>query len=159
MLGSWYLRATNDKFLNNKDGICYIEIKDDYLKFKHIYNHGVFVEKKSITGTFDIINYNENENIANVDIIYNKYNIYSHSLFGIEIPELRSKNKILSSKRKVTATLLDNSLLIEDKNTPLYYLFDLQIGKIKSPYIEISLNTFIFSQTMSILLALLFNHL
>ena len=159
MLGTWYLRATNDKFLNNKDGIFYIEIKDDYLKFKHIYNQGVFVEKKSITGTFDIMEYNDEKNIANVDITYNKYNIYSHSLFGIELPEVKSKNKILSSKRKVTAKLLDSSLLIEDKNTPLYYLFDLQIGKIKSPYIEISLNTFIFSQTISVLLALLFNHL
>ena len=38
--------ATNDKFLNKKDGICYIEIKDDYLKIKHTYNQCIFVEEK-----------------------------------------------------------------------------------------------------------------
>lgn len=158
MLGTWYLRASNDKILNNKQSISYIEIKDDYLKFKHIYNQGILVEKKSITGTFEIIEYDLNENTAIIDITYNKYNIYSHSLFGIELPELRSKNKILSSKRKVKAKLLENSLLIEDTKTPLYYLFDLQIGKVKSPYIEISFNTFIFSQMISVFLTLLFNH-
>ena len=159
MLGTWYLRASNDKILNNKESISYIEIKDDYLKFKHIYNQGVLVEKKSITGTFEIIDHDLNENTAIIDITYNKYNIYSHSLFGIQLPELRSKNKILSSKRKVRAKLLDNSLLIEDTKTPLFYLFDLQKGKIKSPYIEISFNTFIFSQTIGVFLTLLFNHL
>jgi hypothetical protein len=159
MLGTWYLRASNDKLLNYKESISYIEIKEESLKFKHIYNQGIFVEKKSITGTFEIIEHNIHENTAIVDITYNKYNIYSHSLFGIQLPELRSKNKILSSKRKVTAKLLEGSLLIEDTKTPLYYLFDLQKGKIKSPYIEISFNTFIFSQTMSVFLTLLFNHL
>lgn len=159
MLGTWYLRYTNDKFLNSKEGIFYIEIKEDFLKFKHLYNQGILVEKKSITGTFDIIEHNIHENTAIIDISYNKYNIYSHSLFGIQLPELISKNKTLSSNRKVTAKLLDSSLLIEDTKTPLYYLFDLQIGKIKSPYIEISFNTFVFSQIMSVLLTLLFNHL
>jgi hypothetical protein len=159
MFGTWFLRATNDKFLNNKEGIFYIEIKEDNLKFKHIYNQGIIVEKKSITGSFDIIEYNITENTAIINVLYNKYNIYSHSLFGIELPEFKSKNKTLASKRKVNAKLLDNSLLIEDTKTPLYYLFDLQIGKIKSPYIEISLNTFIFSQMMSVLLTLLFNNI
>ena len=159
MLGTWFLRATNDKYINNKEGVFYMKIHEDYLKFKHIYTQGIIMEKKSITSTFEIINYNYTENTADVIITYNKYNVYSHSFLGVELPELKSKNKIITSKRKVTAQLLDNSLLIHDSKTPLYYLFDLQIGKIKSPFIEISLNTFIFSQIIGIILSQIINHI
>ena len=159
MLGTWFLRATNDKYINNKNGIFYMEIHEDYLKFKHIYNQGIIMEKKSITSNFEIINYDNIENTADVLVTYNKYNIYSHSLFGIQLPELRSKNKTITSKRKVNVKLLDNSLLIHDSKTPLYYLFDLQIGKIKSPFIEISLNTFIFSQIIGIILSEIINNI
>lgn len=159
MLGTWFLRATNDKYINNKDGIFYMEIFEDYLKFKHIYNQGIIMEKKSITSNFEIINYDNIENTADIIVTYNKYNIYSHSLFGIQLPELRSKNKTITSKRKVNVKLLDNSLLIHDSKTPLYYLFDLQIGKIKSPFIEISLNTLIFSQIIGIILSDIINRI
>jgi hypothetical protein len=158
MLGTWFLRATNDKYINNKEGFFYMEIHEDYLKFKHIYNQGIIMEKKSITSSFEIIDYDNLENTANVLITYNKYNIYSHSLFGIQLPELKFRNKTITSKRKVMAKLLDNSLLIHDTKTPLYYLFDLQIGRINSPFIEINFNTFIFSQLIGIFLTLIFNH-
>ena len=83
---------------------------------------------------------------------YTNYNIYSHSLFGIQLPEIKSANKKFNITKNFKAEIVDQSLLITDTKTPLYYLFDLQIGKIKSPYIEISMYTFIFSQFISIVL-------
>ena len=63
------------------------------------------------------------------------------------------------NKRRIKVELIDNSILVNDDKTPLYYLFDLQIGKIKSPFIEIYFNTFIFSQIFSLLLSSIINHL
>ena len=160
MLGTWFLRVSNDNYINNKNGVFYIEIYENDIKFKHIYNKGIIMEKKSVSGVYNIIDINNADNIANVDITYNKYNIYSHSLFGIQLPEIRSKNKNFTSRKKLTATLMEKSLLITDNKRNKYYLFDLQyVGKIKSPYIEISFNTFVFSQLISLILGLLINHL
>lgn len=159
MLGTWLLRATNDKYINSKNGIYYIEIYEDFIKFKHIYNKGLIMEKKSVTGTINIVDSDLTKNTATVDIIFNQYNIYSHSIFGIELPELKSKYRNFSIKKKITTELHDNSLLIHDSKIPLYYLFGQQNGKIKSPFIEISYNTFLFSQLVGILLNILFNHI
>ena len=151
LLGTWILRASNDKFY--KDGYTSLRLNDDNtIKLKTIYQNGIFAEKKSVSGNINIIS-NTDESII-LDIIYSKYNIYSHSIFGIQIPEIKSKNRIFTIKKRFEAKIMDNSLLISDTKTPLYYLFDLQIGQIKSPYIEISFNTFIFSQIISIFLNL-----
>ena len=153
--------TTNDKFY--KDGYTILKLNDDNtIKLKTIYQTGIFAEKKSIAGSINIISDTNNSDTHNsglLEIVYSKYNIYSHSIFGIQIPEVKSKHRSFSIKKRFDAKIMDNSLLISDTKTPLYYLFDLQIGKIKSPYIEISFNTFIFSQMMSVFLTLLFNHL
>ena len=177
ILGNWVLRATNDNYLNSKNAYTYIIISDNNnIKLKSIYNEGFITVKKSTTGIFNIIdtdinnnnnnnnntdinNNTNNNNIAYVDVIYNKYNIYSHSLFGIQLPEIKSENKIIMNKRRIKVELIDGSILVNDDKTPLYYLFDLQIGKIKSPFIEIYFNTFIFSQIFSLLLSSIINHL
>ena len=166
ILGNWILRATNDNYLNSKNAYTYIIISDNNnIKLKSIYNEGLITVKKSTSGIFNIIetdiNNNTiiNNNIAYVDVIYNKYNIYSHSLFGIQLPEIKSENKTIMNKRRIKVELIDNSILVNDDKTPLYYLFDLQIGKIKSPFIEIYFNTFIFSQIFSLLLSSIINHL
>ena len=153
ILGNWILRATNDNYLTSRNAYTYIIISDNNnIKLKSIYNEGLITVKKSTTGTYNIIDLDINNNTAYIDVIYNKYNIYSHSLFGIQLPEIKSQNKIIMNKRRINVELIDNSILVNDEKTPLYYLFDLQIGKIKSPYIEISLYTFIFSQFVGILL-------
>jgi len=159
MYGTWILRSTNDNYLNNKNGYTYIIINDDdNVKLKNIYNENMLTVKKSTSGNFKIVEYDSVENTATIDITYNKYNIYSHSLFGIQLPEIKSKNKTFISKRRVNAKLLENSLLINDSRTPLYYLFDLQFGKIRSPFIEVGFNTFVFTQIIGILLNLIFSH-
>jgi len=152
LLGTWILRATNDKFF--KDGYTSLKLYDyEKLKIKSIYQVGIIAEKKSISGEINIIS--NTENTVLIDVIYSKYNIYSHSAFGIQIPELKSKNRTFNIKKRFKVTIIDNSILASDIKTPLYYLFDLQVGQIKSPYIEVSFYTFIFSQLISILLNLI----
>ena len=114
----------------------------------------MLADKKSITGNINIISNNEN-NSALIEITYSKYNVYSHSIFGIEIPEFKSKHRSFKIKKKFNAQIMDNSLLISDTKTPMYYLFDLQIGQVKSPYIEVKFNNFIFSQIIGIILNLI----
>jgi hypothetical protein len=200
LLGTWVLRASNDNFYKN--GYTSLRLYDDNtLKLKTIYKKGTFAEKKSISGNINIISTTEDSTI--LEITYSKYNIYYHSAFGIQIPEIKSKNRTFTIKRKFEAKIIDNSLLILDTKSsfyskktivlngesisnfsthkvngesisnfsthkvngesisnfsthqiPLYYLFDLQISQTKSPYIEISFSTFIFSQMFSILLNL-----
>ena len=153
LLGTWILRASNDKFY--KDGYTSLILNDDNtLKLKTIYQKGIFAEKKSISGNIKIIS--NTENSAILEITYSKYNIYTHSAFGIQIPEIKSKNRTFNIKKQFDAKIIDSSLLISDTKTPLYYLFDLQTGQIRSPYIEVGFNTFIFSQIISILLNLFF---
>jgi hypothetical protein len=151
ILGNWILRSTNDNQL--KKGYTFLIINDDNtIKLKTIYDINLVVSKKSISGNIENISNTSNNTL--LDITYKNYNIYSHSLFGIQLPEIKSSNKKFNIKKRFKAELLDQSLLISDTKTPLYYLFDLHIGKIKSPYIETSLYTFIFTQLFSILLNL-----
>jgi len=150
LLGNWILRSTND--IQLQQGYTFLIINDDNsIKLKTIYDQNAIVSKKSTTG---IINNIENiePNIARLNIVYTNYNIYSHSLCGIQLPEIKSQNKKFNIKKYFIVELVDQSLLITDTRTPLYYLFDLQIGKVKSPYIEMSLYTFLFTQIIGIFL-------
>ena len=150
ILGNWILRSTNDNKL--KEGYTFLVINDDdTVKLKTIYNDNIVVYKRSISGNIKINN-TVSENIL-LNINYNRYTKYTHSIFGIQLPELIIKKKHININKKYKGELVDNSLLITDTRTPLYYLFDLQINKFKSPYIEISLYTFIFSQFIGILLS------
>ena len=150
LLGNWVLRATNDIHLQH--GYTFLIINENNtIKLKTIYDKNVIVSKKSTTGIIKNVA-NIDDNNAILDIIYTNYNIYSHSLYGIQLPEIKSTNRIFNIKKCFNIELVDHSLLITDTRTPLYYLFDLQIGRVKSPYIEMSLYTFIFTQIIGILL-------
>ena len=153
ILGNWILRATNDdKF---KEGYTFLIINDDNtIKLKTIYDNNLIVSKKSISGYINNIS-NNSSHIGLLDITYNNYNLYSHSLFGIQLPEIKAKGYKLNIRKKFIGELFERSLLIKDTKSSLYYLFDLQIGKIKSPYIETSLYTFIFTQFIGIVFSIL----
>jgi len=154
LLGTWILRSTNDKLLNNC--LSYIVINyDDTIKFKTLKQEGFIGTKISTSGRIlNITNFNDND--YSVNIVYSESNKYSYSVFGIEIPELKSELNNNIIRKDIDVRLYDKSILVKDCNTPLYYLFDLQIGKIKNPYIETGLNNFIFSQTISFLLNFIF---
>lgn len=150
LLGNWILRSTNDIHL--QQGYTFLIINDNNtIKLKTIFDKNIIVSKKSTSGIISNVD-NIDINNAKLDILYTSYNIYSHSLYGIQLPEIKSTNRKFNIKKRFNIELVDHSLLITDTKTPLYYLFDLQIGKIKSPYIEMSLYTFIFSQITGILL-------
>ena len=119
-----------------------------------LYQESFFGIKKSISGKIlNITNFNNCE--YSVDLVYSQLNKYSYSIFGVEIPEFKSETKNNIVKKQVNVTLYDKSLLVQDCQIPVYYLFDLQIGKIQQPFIETGLNNFIFTQTVSFLLNLI----
>jgi hypothetical protein len=152
LLGTWILRSTNDKFLS--DGFTYLVLKDDNtIKLKTIYQEGIIGVKKSRYGKIENIKYNESKILLN--ITYNCYMKYSQSILGIQIPEIKSDEIDYTIKKELTIDIIDKTLLIKDSNLPVYYLFDLQIGKIKSPLIETCINTLIFTQIVSFFLNLM----
>ena len=107
-------------------------------------------------------NFDNFDNIDNIDKInylinikYSQTTKYSYSFIGIEVPEFQSEKKIYNTNKKFKIKFFDKSILVKDIYTPLYYLFDLQIGNIQKPYIETGLNTFIFTQLISFILNLI----
>jgi hypothetical protein len=156
LLGTWILRSTNDKYLS--DGFTYLVLhNDDTLKLKTIYQEGIIGVKKSRYGNIDNIRINNSAIL--LDITYNAYIKYSQSILGIQIPEFKSDELNYTMKKELSINIIDKTLLIKDLYLPLYYLFDLQIGKIKSPLIETGMNTLIFTQVVSFFLNLLMANL
>lgn len=152
LMGTWVLRSTNDQSL--KKGYTFLVLNDDNsIKLKTIYQEGIFGVKKSRSGYIENVITNKNNTLLKIK--YNSYNKYSQSIFGIQIPEVKSENVRYSINKELTAQLIDRSLLFTDVDLPIYYLFDLQIGKIRSPLVETGMNTLIFTQFVSFFLNLI----
>lgn len=151
LLGTWTLRSTNDKYL--LDGFTYLVLhNDDTIKLKTIYQEGIIGVKKSRSGNINNIRINNSTILLN--ITYNTYIKYSQSILGIQIPEFKSNEINYSMNKELSIDIIDKTLLIKDIYLPLYYLFDLQVGKIKSPLIETGMNTLVFTQVLSFFLNL-----
>ena len=153
LLGTWILRSTND----NKyfDGLTYLLINpDNTVKFRTLDQDGPFGTKKSLTGIISNITSNSDFNYS-INLKYSHSNTYSYSFIGVEIPEFKSQSKNYILNKNYDIILYDKSILVIDNTLPLYYLFDLHIGKIKNPFIETGLNTFIFTQLVSFILNLI----
>lgn len=152
LLGTWILRSTNDKYLS--DGFTYLVLKDDNsIRLKTIYQEGIIGVKKSRYGRIENIRYNNSKIL--LDITYNCYIKYSQSVLGIQIPEIKSDEIEYMIKKELAIDVVNKTLLITDSYLPVYYLFDLQIGKIKSPLIETGIYTLIFTQIVSFFLNLI----
>ena len=153
MFGTWVLRVTND--INLEKGINYIQLQEEpIIKLKTLNKDGLYGIKNSRTADITNITY-INDNCYSFILNYSKKNIYSYSFLGIEIPEFKSNSLSYYKEKNLTINLFEKTILINDKESPLYYIFDLYIGKIKYPNIETSINTFIFTQLFSILLSLI----
>ena len=153
MFGTWVLRVTND--INLEKGINYIQLQEEpIIKLKTLNKDGLFGIKNSRTADITNITY-INDNCYSFILNYSKKNIYSYSFLGIEIPEFKSNSLSYYKEKNLTINLFEKTILINDNESPLYYIFDLYIGKIKYPNIETSINTFIFTQLFSILLSLI----
>ena len=153
MFGTWVLRVTND--INLEKGINYIQLQEEpIIKLKTLNKDGLYGIKNSRTADITNITY-INDNCYSFILNYSKKNIYSYSFLGIEIPEFKSNSLSYYKEKNLTINLFEKTILINDNESPLYYIFDLYIGKIKYPNIETSINTFIFTQLFSILLSLI----
>ena len=160
LLGTWILRATNDK--NIPSGINYIVINDEpSIKFKTLKQDNLLGIKCSRTASIRKIR-RMKQNKFLFTLQYTKKNIYSYSFLGISIPELRSESLPYTSEKNLTINIFEKTIVVNDKKegeNKLYYIFDLNIGKIRYPNIETNLNTFIFSQLFSILLGFILTKL
>ena len=155
--GIWVLRITND--VNVDNGLNFIKINEEpVIKFKTIKQQGLFGIKKSRTAIIDNIN-TISQNSFTFTLNYLQKNTYSYSLLGIEIPEFKSESINYNKMHNLSISILDKTLLITNNNLCLYYIFDLNIGKMNYPNIETSLNTFLFTQTLGILLSILITKL
>jgi hypothetical protein len=153
IFGTWILRITND--IKIDDGLNFIKINEEpIIKLKTVKQEGVFGIKKSRTAIIENIN-PVSKNSFNFTLNYSKKNTYSYSFLGIEIPEFKSKSISYNKITDLTVTIFDKTILIMDNDLCLYYIFDLTIGKIKYPNIETSLNTFLFTQIIGILLSII----
>ena len=144
LLGTWILRATNDK--NIPSGINYIVINDEpSIKFKTLKQDNLLGIKCSRTASIRKIR-----------------RMKQNKFLGISIPELRSESLPYTSEKNLTINIFEKTIVVNDKKegeNKLYYIFDLNIGKIRYPNIETNLNTFIFSQLFSILLGFILTKL
>jgi hypothetical protein len=154
MYGTWVLRMSND--LNIGKGLNYIQIQEEpIIKIKTFNQDGFFGQKKSRTAYISDINYLDENNYSFL-LKFSRKNIYSYSFLGIEIPEYKSDSLSYNKEEKYVIKLYDKTLIISDHENYLYYIFDLYIGKLKYPNAETSINTFIFTQIISIILSIIF---
>jgi len=153
LLGTWILRSTNDNKYSK--GLSYLVINpDNTIKFRTLTQDGFFGKKNSLTGIISNISSDSNFDYS-IDLKYSHTNTYSYSFIGVEIPEFKSKSKNYMLNKNYNITIYDKSILVTDTRLPLYYLFDLYIGKLQNPFIETGLNTFIFTQLVSFILNLI----
>jgi hypothetical protein len=154
MYGTWILRVSNDINLNTQE-LNYIQIKEEpVIKFKTLKQDGFMGVKKSRTSYIKNITQMDN-NTYSFALQHSNKNTYSYSLFGIQIPEFKSKSLSYTKVQNFVISSFEKTLLIVDNENEMYYLFDLHIGNLKYPNAETNINTFIFTQIFSILLNLI----
>lgn len=155
LYGNWLLRITNDHYINND--LTYIKIQPDIIKIRTLKQAGIIGIKKSRTAIINNIELFDNDTFL-LNLNYSTTNIYSYSVLGIEIPEIKSTTENCNKTTSLNIKLFDKSLYINDNISSIYYIFDLYIGNIRNPYIETNINTFIFTQIVSLLLNLLIEY-
>jgi hypothetical protein len=155
--GTWILRITND--INVENNLNFIQINEDSkIKLKTIKQEGPFGVKKSRTASISDVKCVSSNNY-NLTLTYSIKNTYSYSFLGIEIPEFKSNSISYDKKQNLSINIFDRSILVIDNKNCLYYIFDLYIGKLKYPNIETNLSTFLFTQSISIILSILITKL
>jgi len=167
--GTWTLRSTNDFKLKNK--FSYLVLENNFLKIKTI-TDGILRTKVSRTCSLKMLKNNNSLlkfiNLNNLNNVYednnidfelniSNVNIYSYSIFNLEIPQIRYKQyddynikKIINVKHK------DKTIYVEDIYNNLYYIFDLNNNYIKTPYIEITIATLLVNEIFDIILERIF---
>lgn len=143
LIGSWLLRSTNDKKFKCTE--TYLTINDDYnIKLSTIYQDNFIGKKINRKGLIKEIYLEENKTF--IDIKYEYLDKYSLSIAGIKIPEINNSKEKYIINKKFNIELYEKTLILQDKNLPIYYIFDLHVGRKEPAFIETYLNTFIITQ-------------
>ena len=150
-LGIWLLRATNDQHFNK--GTTFVEVKNDYkLKLYTKYTDGI------IGKTYKRIGYvvePTETNIIDLNLYFTKKVLYSYSVLGFKIPEAGKTFFAYEKPLNLAIKREGNTIIVSDKNTTKFYIFDLYVKEYNVPPIETRWNTFLFIQLISFLLNLL----
>jgi hypothetical protein len=149
--GNWLLRSTND--INIINDFSFIKIDSNNIKIKSIRNNGIIGIKKSRSVDITDLIYKYN-NSYSVNVNFSTENIYSYSILGIEIPQLKTSTKTYNITNTYNIELHDQILFAINTNTTNYYVFDLYVGYIKDPKTETNMITFIFTQIFSIFISI-----
>ena len=139
---------------------CSDELKgnDEYFKIKTINYNNILGLKKSKTANINYINIDNDNDTVDIGFSCISKNLYTYSFLGIEIPEIKTNSTNYFLQNNVSLKLYDNTILyVNDIENTIYYIFDLYLGKIKYPNIDITLTNFIFSQIFGIFFGILLN--
>jgi hypothetical protein len=155
-IGAYVLRASNDPTFKDKFTFLVLN-EDDTIKLKTIDQNGIIANKISRSGKIKRVIQPFSDTVF---VKFSGVNKYSYSIFGIEIPELRYEQITNYTNQKtlnIVTKDISNSIMIRDPSINYYYIFDLNNAnqKIKLPYIEISLATFISTQLISFIINLM----
>ena len=162
--GTWILRNTNNPDLDCVSSTNYLMIKnDETLHFKTFVNYNyVLGLKKSKKAKIYSSDFNETDNHLSLKFSWISKNMYTYSILGIEIPEIKTNSidYFTDKDNNMNISLYNNNILLVDDNNKaynetLYYIFDLYNGNVKYPNIETAFNTFVFSQIFSIFISIL----
>ena len=153
---TWLLRNTNNRYVNSE--MNYLIIQDENtIKFKSIDSNYLIGVKKSRTAEYKILN--RVNNTYAITFRYLKKNTYTYSILGIEIPEIKTKSEDYKNDKNLTLSLYNNVLLVMDNDHSNYYVFDLFLGKLKYLHTETQIYTFLFTQIIGIVMAILLNRI
>ena len=147
-LGLWLLRSTND--MNFKKGTTFLDIDDNYhIGLSTKFTDGIIGKTFKRTGY--IVNTPINT-VKNIDLFFTRKTLSSYSILGFEIPE--SAENVFTYERPKSLILERevNTLIIKDKNSKLFYIFDLFVHERKGPQIETRWNNFLFIQFIGFIL-------
>ena len=149
--GNWLLRSTND--INIINDFSFIKIDQDNIKIKTITNNNIIGIKKSRSVDITKLISNGNNSYL-INLNFSTKNVYSYSILGIEIPQLKASSKTYNITNTFNIELYDKTLFAIDVNTTNYYVFDLYVGNLKDPKTETNMITFIFTQFFSIFISI-----
>lgn len=150
-LGVWLLRATNDEHFNK--GTTFVEVKNDYkLKLYTKFNDGIIGKTYKRIGY--IVEPNEHR-FRDLDLYFTKKVLYSYSVLGFKIPEAGKTFFAYEKPLNLAVKRESNTIIVTDKNTTKFYIFDLYVKENNMPPIETRWNTFLFIQVISFFLNLL----
>ena len=167
--GTWILRNTNNPELNCQSATNYLIIKnDETIHFKTFVNYNYILGlKKSKKAQITCSQFDDTNETLSLRFSWISKHIYTYSILGIEIPEIKTNSIDYFSDNYMNISLHNNNILIVNdnnqnhnynhthKNKDIYYIFDLYKGNMKYPNIDITFNTFVFSQIFSILFSIL----